>query len=423
MTKRRFSIVKIVGIIILMAIVIVVAFIQVKRIQKDSEIASDLNKSEEMEMTSEDFLQVEGNRILNQRNEEIILQGVNLGGWLIQEYWMCPIQGDPNIVQWTNLETLNVLEKRFTEEQVQELIDTYQDNWITEWDIKNIADHGLTVIRVPFWYRNFMLDAEGTWIDENFDENPGFQRLDWVIEMAEKYGLYIILDMHGCPGGQTTDHVCGSARRCELFEREEYQDAMEKLWVAIAERYQNNPAVAAYDIMNEPQVYEGDVNSDPRNLLYDRMIKAIRKVDDRHIITVEGIWSLYCLPKPEESGWTNIIYQTHAYDIHDAEQYCREVREYSETYKIPVYVGEFYDLDIMEQCQQYDMHYTSWSYKGTNVEEGTWFWYQKSNPIELFLGSADVLKDPYLVIKAKWGYALRTENFAEVETVLDHVDP
>ena len=82
-------------------------------------------------------------------------------------------------------------------------------------------------------------------------KNPGFQRLDWVIHMAEKYGLYVILDMHGCPGGQSKDHCAGFARQSELFANTKYQDAMEKLWTAIAARYKDSPAVAAYDIMNE----------------------------------------------------------------------------------------------------------------------------------------------------------------------------
>lgn len=41
------------------------------------------------------------------------------------------------------------------------------------------------------WYRNFMKDEQGTWITEDLDENPGIRRLDWVIQTAEKYDMYI----------------------------------------------------------------------------------------------------------------------------------------------------------------------------------------------------------------------------------------
>ncbi|MCI8902272.1 MAG: hypothetical protein HFH76_16985 [Lachnospiraceae bacterium] len=41
------------------------------------------------------------------------------------------------------------------------------------------------------WYRNFMKDEQGTWITEDLDENPGIRRLDWVIQTAEKYDMYV----------------------------------------------------------------------------------------------------------------------------------------------------------------------------------------------------------------------------------------
>ena len=33
-----------------------------------------------------------------------------------------------------------------------------------------------------------------------------FMKTDWAVEMAQKHGLYVILDMHGLPGGQSMDH-------------------------------------------------------------------------------------------------------------------------------------------------------------------------------------------------------------------------
>lgn len=145
------------------------------------------------ELTEDDFLCVSEGKIVNRCGKTITLEGINLGGWLIQEYWMCPVQGNSAVEQWTNLESLNVLEERFGVQKTQELIKQYESNWITEWDIQNISAMGCNVIRVPFWYRNFMSTPEGAWLSENPDENPGFQRLDWLIEMAEKYGLYVVL--------------------------------------------------------------------------------------------------------------------------------------------------------------------------------------------------------------------------------------
>ena len=178
-------------------------------------------------------LRVEDGKIVDHNGKEVILRGVNLGGWLLQESWMCPVNGEDRA--WANLDTLKLLESRFSGEEVQALLDTYQDNWITEEDIKEIAGMGCNVVRVPFWYRNFMRDEEGTWICEDPEENPGFRRLDWVIGQAEENGMYVILDMHGCPGGQSMDHCCGTLCENRLYTDEQCQETMEKLWVAIAE--------------------------------------------------------------------------------------------------------------------------------------------------------------------------------------------
>lgn len=362
-------------------------------------------------ITDVDFLCTSGTLIVNRNGENIVLTGINLGGWLLQEYWMCPVDGDSDVEQWTYLETLQVLEERFGQKKTQELIASYEDNWITEEDFQNIAGIGYNVVRIPFWYRNFMLDDEGTWLDEDFDNNPGFQRLDWAIEMAGKYGLYVILDLHGCPGGQSTDHCAGSARECKLYEDETYQDIMEELWLAISNRYKDNPVVAAYDIMNEPEAqdYTGDsVMDDPRNQVYDRMIKAIRENGDEHIITVEAIWSLSALPYPEDTDWDNVVYQVHSYGD-NVDSYCETLKNYSEAHQIPVYIGEFSDQSFFEVAKEMGISCTSWTYKGCKQADGTWFVYYSDE-----LKTVDVYNDPYWLIKLKWGACLNTEYFEQI---------
>ena len=367
------------------------------------------------------FLKVDNGKLVDEAGREVLLHGVNLGGWLLQESWMCPVNGKDR--EWANLDTLNLLESRFTEEQVQTILNTYQENWITEEDIKIISEKGCNVVRVPFWYRNFMKDESGTWITENPDENPGFQWLDWIVETAEKYNMYVILDMHGCPGGQSMDHSCGTLCENRLYTDEGCQAAMEELWVAIAERYRDNPTVAAYDIMNEPQNnggYEGENSYDPwqsqswqlSNQIYDRMIKAIREVDDRHIITVEGIWRVSNLPNPVTKGWTNMMYQLHLYDD-DAGflQWTQALTQVSRAYDVAAYVGEFQNLNGLKICNENQVNWTTWTYKGTNKNQGTFFWYFGTPKI------VDCANDTYEEILEKWGAPIRTENFKEQTSV------
>ena len=411
---------KIAGIIGFILVVLITAFIVSRAyefifpIQRQDD---SIEQVQEDPLTEEDFLHTEGAAIVNQNGERLILTGINLGGWLIQEYWMCPVQGDRDTLQWTNLQTLDTLEERFGREKTQELLETYQDNWITEWDIQRIASFGANCIRVPFWYRNFMWDDEGTWMTEDLDDNPGIRRLDWVIETAKKYGMYVVLDMHGCPGGQTWDHTSGSTTGGALYTEEKYQRVMEELWTAIADRYKDEPAVAAYDIMNEPQVREtpASIAEDPRNHVYDRMIKAIRAVDSRHMIAVEAMWSLDVLPTPQQAGWTNVIYELHSYGD-DVDGYCYTAAEYSNTNGVPVYIGEFSDMDMWETCFHYGISCTSWTYKGSSMTEDTWFVYYDDRSLD-----ADVLNDPYWLIKLKWGKRISTIYYKEDFRIVDAV--
>lgn len=372
-----------------------------------------------------ELLRVNDGKLIDGLGQEVVLRGVNIGGWLIQESWMCPVNGEDR--EWANLDTLNILEKRFSADKVQELIDTYQDHFITEQDIKQISEMGCNVIRIPFWYRNLMKDEEGTWISDNPDNNPGFKRLDWAIEMAEKYHMYVILDMHGCPGGQSMDHCCGTLEENRLYTDIICQKTMRKLWVAIGNRYKENSTVAAYDIMNEPQNnsgYEGKNSYDPwqeeswemTNRIYDTMIKAIRETNDPHIITVEGIWRVTNLPDPDKMGWTNMMYQAHLYD--DDKGFRMWVEDMAETmkkYKVAGYIGEFQNLNGLKMCNEHNINWTTWTYKGTNNDVGTFFCFFKDAQI------ADVRTDSFETIKEKWGRAIETTYFTEKKTVTSFI--
>lgn len=62
-----------------------------------------------------------------------------------------------------------------------------------------------------------MPNENDTRITENDSENPGFKRLDFACDMADKYGLYLILDMRVAPGGQSGDRSCGKTGRNYLY--------------------------------------------------------------------------------------------------------------------------------------------------------------------------------------------------------------
>ena len=333
-------------------------------------------------ITDEDMLHTKGKKIYNKRGEEVVLRGVNLGTWLIHETWMSPISNSED-----NISTLNTLTERFGVEKAYELINIYEDNWITEYDLDKIVELGFNCVRVPFWFRNFYYDDKGTKIlDKNGEWD--FSRLDWVVSECAKRGLYVILDLHGAPGYQNNKDHCGKIGDSGLFkltkQAEEWRKLTIELWVAIAERFSGNPAVAMYDLLNEPNC---DVSSylQKNNLVtisvYNRLYKAIREVDAEHIMTMEGIWRLYNLPAPWFIGWTNVVYQLHFYDTSNFMYSLLVFFAKLYPYNVPLYVGEFKPMGsatwdhVLTLFQNSNFSWSIWSYKGCGDGADTSDWY------------------------------------------------
>ncbi len=331
------------------------------------------------------MLSVKDGYIVNENGEKIVLKGVNLGNWLLWETWMGFV---PEYTEdWAYYDTLEVLLNRFGEEKTDEIVKTFEDNFITEDDIAQIEKLGFNCVRVPFWYRNFMTE-DLKWLSENHNDNPGFKRLDWLISSCGKYGIYVMLDLHGAPGGQSKNHCTGKAGRNELYEDEDMMNATVDIWCAIAERYKDNKTVCAYDLLNEPQNnggYEGEYSwaaeseeaVSRTNKAYDTLYKAIRKIDKNHIISFEGIWSTTVLPDPNEMGYENMLYQLHLYDSEKGmiRYRVKELKTARKDWGVAVVVGEYNNHECEEYAQkQYDKNDISrikWTYKTYNAGE-TW---------------------------------------------------
>ncbi|MCL2276741.1 MAG: cellulase family glycosylhydrolase [Treponema sp.] len=397
----------------------------------------------EKKIDSNGTLYVDSNGFIHDNGgNEVILRGLNLGGWMIQESWMCPVTGHDR--GWANLDTINAMEDRgFTKDQIQELFDTYQDNWITEDDFDFFKTAGVNSVRLPFWYRNFMSDDKGAWIggdDGSGTEtvNPGFKRLDWAIAMAKERGIYIILDLHGAIGGQSMDHCCGTLGKNELYTNAEYEQATVDLWLAIVKRYKNENTVAAYDLLNEPQNnggYEGENSWAPGSVravhetvrIYDRLYREIREIDPDTIIIMEAIWEMN-LPDPmyahagqidinerfsgKRTAWDkNVMYSMHLYD-HSRNMISRRVNELISArsrWNVAVHAGEFNNDNEGNQAfaySQYNNHkinWNMWTYKIAGADMGNWSLFQaRSKP------KADPVNDSFETIKQKWGETLRT---------------
>ena len=272
----------------------------------------------------------------------------------------------------------------FTAEQLEELNDAYFYAYCTEADFKLIKDTGLNTIRLPMYYRNFM---EGT--DEALTmRDDAFEKLDYFLELAKKYDLKVIVDMHGVVGGQSGYEHSGT-RDMDFWTNETYIQSMCELWKNIATYYvEDRPDLAstilAYDLVNEPTYRTKSGTGKLQWKVMDRLYNAIREVDTHHVISIEGVWYPTSLPNPKKYGWENVLYQYHFYNwnhdkgISNSTFYTLMNTLYMfSDYDVPKFVGEFNffgDKDAwayyLKRYDQLGWGWTIWSYKIVSV--GWW---------------------------------------------------
>lgn len=349
--------------------------------------------------TNADFLKTSGTNIRNNSGmgDIVYLRGTNAGGWLVQEEWMNPTNAPD---QKTMMDTFT---SRFGATARDELIAVYEDNYWTEADFDNCANMGMSVIRLPFTYMNL--------VDDNHNlKTNAFARLDWFVENCAERGIYVILDLHGAFGSQNgMDHSGEVNDGYQLYWNDYNRNKTVWLWEQLAEHYKGNPAVAGYDILNEPGPKAGLTGKDQWDF-YDVIYDAIRAIDADHIIIMESCWNPSDLPSPSTYSWTNVMYEYHYYDwdhVTDAEgqktytnQKVTDVN--NANYGVPTFVGEFTCFGE-ESAWNYAIstynnngwHWTSWAYKSVSAY-GSWGIYNH-NPEKV-----DIYNDSYDTIKQKW---------------------
>ena len=313
------------------------------------------------------MLHCEGEKIINAEGKQIFLRGTNLGGWLLDELWQGFFKGGE--AQW---DIVTTLENRFGKHEADRLIKIREDNYITEYDLDYLQSLGFTSVRVPFWYRNFQTDDNGTWKRKENGEID-FSRLDWVVEECSERELYVILDMHDAPGGQTGDNIDDSYGYPWLLESEASQQLFCDIWKRIAEYYKNEPVVIAYDLINEPiapyfeNVPELNAKLEP---LHKRVTAAIREVDPNHIIMIGAPqWNSNFDPFTDWTYDDNMMYSCHRYGGDACVEAIGNFIAFRDKTNLPMYMGEIgHNTDEWQEAfciamEQSNIGYTFWPYK------------------------------------------------------------
>ena len=283
-------------------------------------------------------LKTEGKKIVDGDGNEVLLRGYAPGGWLLIEgYMMHETDGSIGAQHQikSNLVSLMGAEK------TEEFFKKWRENHFTKRDVDSLASWGFNSIRVPLHYNLFTLPiqeeptaGENTWLEE------GFSIVDNVLAWAKPHNMYVILDLHAAPGGQgrNTDISDYDPNKPSLWESEQNKSKTVALWRKIAERYKDNEWIGGYDLLNETNwdLPEGKDLKD----LFVRITNAIREVDDKHIIIIEGndyANNFTGLLPPWDD---NMAYSFHKYWNSTNEDDLNWILPIREQYDVPLWMGE-----------------------------------------------------------------------------------
>jgi aryl-phospho-beta-D-glucosidase BglC (GH1 family) len=319
------------------------------------------------------FIKVDGPNLIAPNGEKFFIQGTNLGNWLNPEGYMFGFR---------KVSSARLIDQAFREmvgpDFTNQFWKQFKDNYITREDIRYIKRTGMNTIRIPFHYKLFT-DEDYMGLSANQD---GFQRLDSLVNWCRESEIYLILDMHDAPGGQTGDNIDDSYGYPWLMTSEESQNLFVAIWKKIAEHYQNEPIILGYDLLNEP-IATHFVDQDRAKLnaalepVYKKAVAAIREVDKNHIVMLGGAqWNSNFRVFTDSKFDDKLIYTCHRYWCDTLQANIQDFVQYRDSVNLPFYMGE-----TGENTDQWiaawtrlmnrnNIGWTYWPYKKMNSPRG-----------------------------------------------------
>ncbi len=313
-----------------------------------------------------EYIRQLGNQIVTESGKEILLRGFGLGGWLLPEgyMWKLYTKCDRPRRMEALIETLcgKVYAKEFWKR--------YYETYITEKDIIQIKREKFNSVRLPINARKlYHIDENGMQLNLE-----GVQYIDKCVGWCKKHEVYMILDMHGAPGGQTGTNIDDSEKDLpELFIEARYQEELIKLWTLLASRYEGEACIAAYDLLNEPLPKWFSQYNHFVLPLYRRITEAIRQVDQKHMIILEGVhWATdfeifeEIIEKPFDENW---MLQFHKYWSTPDKESIASYIELSKKLNVPLFMGEGGENNLewytafFKMLEDQKISYSFWSYK------------------------------------------------------------
>lgn len=388
----------------------------------------------------EDFIKTDGAKLRKNYGEgdSIVLRGTNAGGYLVIEQWMTALIGSDSTGHLDHKKVTNLFLERFGKNVTLELWEYYRSNYWTDLDFDNLQRMGMNVIRLPFTYMN--VDPDYYNVEKIKGQKYNFSLLDEFVSKAAERGIYTILDMHGAYGSQNgQDHsgeIFSTADEVDFYSNEEKKSKTLDLWKAIAEHFKGNPAVAGYDLLNEPGEKAGSTTSKHWDY-FDQLYDAIREVDEDHVVIFESCWDGDNLPNPSTYGWENCMYSFHNYSsTSDTTSHMQSMQNKISgvekmNFNVPCYMGEFNCYNnaasweqTLSLFNQKGWHWTSWTYKLNRVTDtsypGWGIYYSRTERVIPDQDDLETIKDKWYMIDTAYEAVekMTFSNSVTLETIM-----
>jgi endoglucanase len=363
----------------------------------------------------EGFLHASGKRIVDGQNREVILRGMGLGGWMLQEGYMLETASFAG----TQHEIRAHIESLVGPEATDSFYNAWLANHVTRADIDSLAKWGFNSVRPALHYNLFTLPIEAepvlgrqTWIEK------GFVMLDSLIAWCAANRMYVILDLHAAPGGQGRDNNISDRdpAKLSLWESSANRTKTVELWKRLAERYAGNPWVGGYDILNETNWdFENSGNPNGCNCttnaplldLFRNIITAIRSKDNRHLIFIEGnCWSGNFNGLTPLAGFDdNLALSFHRYWCGNDKGTIQDKLDLRDKLNVPLWMGE---------SGENSNHWFAEAIALLENQDIGWSWWPEKK-INSVVGPMTVIKTPeYQQLLRYWenGGAKPSDSFA-----------
>jgi hypothetical protein len=279
------------------------------------------------------FVHTNGSQLVDGQGHALNLRGTSLGNWMVPEGYMFRLEQGPQ----SGREIEALVNELLGPTAATQFWHDYRDRYVTRADIQFLHHAGYNSIRIPIDYRFFTPGNE-----EGFTLPEGFTLLDRVIGWAQEAGLYVVLDMHAAPCGQTGTNIDNSWGYPWLFESPECQQQIIDTWKSIAAHYRDSKTVLGYDLLNEPiphfpqlQIYNARLEP-----LYRRIVAGVREVDTHHVVILGGAqWdtNFSVFGPPFDS---NVMYTFHKYWTPPEQPAIQPYLDFRDRYHVPLWLGE-----------------------------------------------------------------------------------